>query len=534
MLNNNIDIWAEKLNIAKKDIPDPEDSFSGGLKFGTSGLRGVMGIGTNRMNEFVIARASKGLALKVAEDGGNSIAVSYDSRLNSESFARTAAEVFAACGLKVYITRELSITPLLAYAVRKLNCGAGVMVTASHNPKEYNGYKVYGGSGCQISGGYAKAVADKMSALDYFNIKRADFDTEVNKGNICYFPPYIYSDYISEVKKQGFNGCKGLKVCYTPLNGGGGAFVPALLKTLGAEVVDVPEQMRPDGNFPTCPYPNPEMPEALALAKKYAEENACDIIIANDPDTDRIGCAYREGGGYGFLSGDEIGLLICNYLLEEMSAVKDIKGAVIVRTVVTMRLIDKIAADYGVRVTETLTGFKNICAEALKLDRKGEGQKFIAGYEESNGIAVGNYIYDKDGVCAAMLLCEIAADLKKEGKNYGNRLNEIYQKYGTLKSRQIRINTLGGDDTARIMGGFRNIGRGAACGLKITDIKDYLYDKEMPYDLLVFEFEGGNAVAVRPSGTEPFIKVYMHAAGENYEDNFIKLSCFIGRGTKIF
>lgn len=526
-IRQSIDNWLKKLNITEESIPDIYSSFSGELAFGTAGLRGVMGIGTNRMNEYVIARASKGLAQKIKDDGGKSIAISYDSRINSEKFARVSAEVFAANGLKVYITKTLSASPLLSYAVKKLACDGGVMVTASHNPKEYNGYKVFDCYGCQIGGEYAKEVYKNITALDYFDIEKTDFEKSLQSGQIEYIPQNVYEGYLNEVKKQNINSCKGIKVCYTPLNGGGSEFVVPLLIGLGAEVVEVTEQSTPDGNFETCPYPNPEMPEALQLAKVYAQKNSCDIIIANDPDTDRIGGGYYDGTKWIFLSGDEIGLIICSYLLSEKSKTEDIKGKFIVRTAVTMRLIDKIAASFGVNIIETLTGFKNICAQSLKLVLSGEGEKFIAGYEESNGIIAGTHIFDKDGVSAAMLLCEIAAFLKSNNKTYGDYLNLIYKTYGTVKSRQIRVNTLEGgkDRTADVMTAFRKVKTGSS--LNIRGVNDFLDHKTMPYNLLIFEMQDNNVIAIRPSGTEPFIKIYLHAAGKNYKENFIKLEKFV-------
>ncbi|MDD4003129.1 MAG: phospho-sugar mutase, partial [Clostridia bacterium] len=319
------------------------DSFSGELSFGTSGIRGVMGIGPKRMNEYVVARACKAVAMQLISDGEQSVAITYDSRNNSYFFARLAAEVFAANKIKVYITEQLAPTPVLAYVVGQLKCGGGIVITASHNPKQYNGLKVFDKAGCQISGKYAEQIATKIKSMDYFNIIKADFDTESALNNIQYIPENIFADYLCEVKKQGYNNCDNVKVCYTPLNGSGGIFVPQLLREKGADVLCVEEQAYPDGNFTTCPYPNPEAKEAYILAEKYAMESGSDIIIANDPDADRIGVMYFDKEKYVLLSGDEIGLVICEYLLRQKSRVKNIKGNIIVRSVVTMRLIDKIA-----------------------------------------------------------------------------------------------------------------------------------------------------------------------------------------------
>jgi phosphomannomutase len=518
-----------KNNIEIDESKTGGDSFSGELSFGTSGIRGIMGIGPNRINEYVIARACKGFAMQLTEDGAGSVALTYDSRINSQKYARICAEVFAANGIKAHITQQLAPTPLLAYAVRRLGVGGGVAVTASHNPKEYNGFKVYGRDGSQISGGYAEAVSARIKALDYFGIKKADFERELQEKNVLYFPQSVYLNYIKEVKKQGFESCDGIKVCYTPLNGSGGLFVPSLLSEKGAEVVNVAGQLYPDGEFPTCPYPNPEFKEAFTLAETVARQHNADIIIANDPDADRIGAMYYDGGRFEFLSGDEIGLILCAYLMRQKSKHKNLKGKVIVRSAVTLRLVDKIAKSYGVEVKESLTGFKNICAEAVRLNSLGRGDDFIAGYEESNGFMAGSYVYDKDGICAAMLLCEAAAHLKRQGKSFGDFLNEIYREYGILKSKQIRINISSRQQINLIMDRFRSVKNFT---LKVINIKDYAFDENMKQNLLIFEFEGENVLAVRPSGTEPYIKIYMHAAGENYNDNFEKMERFVGEVTQ--
>lgn len=518
--------WKERLGFS--DAEAGEDSFSGHLRFGTAGIRGVMGIGTNRMNVHVVARAAKAVALYLNKLGGKSVAVSYDSRINSEAFAKACAEVFAASGLKVYITKGAGITPLLAFSVRKLGCSAGVMITASHNPRQYNGFKVYDNRGCQISDGQAAAIWEIMDSLSYFDIGRAGFDRELEAGNIEYMGEDVTNSYLESVLGQGFGDCRGLKVCYTPLNGAGADFTARLLSHLGAQVVKVSEQARPDGSFSTCPYPNPEMEEAFNLAREYAERENCDIIIANDPDGDRIGAMCRAGEGFKLLSGDEIGLLLCNFLLEQRAQKGISDGGVIVRTAVTMRLIDRIAAHYGVKVQETFTGFKHICGIAAALEERGEGHKFIAGYEESNGICVGTYVFDKDGVVAAMLLSQLAARLKSEGKTFFDKLKELYLRFGTLKSRQRRIKAEGPrgmEKIEKVMAAFRSVNSYDKNWLSLHLKRDFL--KEQGYDMVIFEFEGGHVLAVRPSGTEPLIKLYLHASGEDYEQIFAALNKFI-------
>lgn len=518
--------WKERLNFSDEEI-DP-DAFSGELRFGTAGIRGIMGMGTSRMNAFVVARAARAVALYVKSLGGHSVALSYDSRLNSEAFAKAAAEEFCANGLKVYITQGVGITPLLAFSVRKLNCSAGVMITASHNPKEYNGFKVYDHRGLQIGGEYADAVWEIMEGLDYFDAERADFEEQLKKKNIEYIGSDVVESYFQGVLGHNYSRCEGLKVCYTPLNGGGWEYAASLLSKLGAEVVPAREQMRPDGRFETCPYPNPEVIEAYGAALRHAQRENCDVIIANDPDADRIGAMYRDENGFKLLSGDEIGVLICSYLLEQRAKRQDLEGGVIVRTAVTMRLIDRIAKFYGVKVEETFTGFKNICKIAAELEESGKGDRFIAGYEESNGICVGTYLFDKDGIVAAMLLSEIAANLKARGKTFSDKLSELYGRFGTVKSRQKRISA-GGPDGMRkiekIMGAFRSVNSYDSRALKLLSVKDYL--TKQSYNMVIFEFEGENVLAVRPSGTEPIIKLYLHASGQNCEQVFSALEGFI-------
>ncbi|NLK17513.1 MAG: phospho-sugar mutase [Clostridiales bacterium] len=518
--------WKRRLDFSDGEVE--EDSFSGHLRFGTAGIRGVMGIGTNRMNAYVVARAAKAVALYLGKLGGGSVAVSYDSRIKSEAFAKTAAEVFCANGLKVYITKGVGITPLLAFSVRKLKCSAGVMITASHNPRQYNGFKVYDHRGCQIGDDYAEAVWEIMGNLTYFGIERADFDEGLKAGNIEYIGQKVIDSYLESVLGQGFKDCKGVKVCYTPLNGAGADYMARLLSRLGAEVVMVNEQALPDGRFSTCPYPNPEMEEAYGLAITRAEEEGCDIIIANDPDGDRIGAMCRSGGGFKLLSGDEIGVLLCSFLLEQRAKKGKTDGGVIVRTAVTMRLIDKIAAHYGVRVEETFTGFKHICRIASVLEERGEGHKFIAGYEESNGICVGTYIFDKDGVAAAVLLCQLAAQLKEEGKTFFDKLEELYAKFGMVKSRQRRIKAdgpRGREKIKKVMAAFRSVKSYDCGGLKLLFTRDFL--SEQGYDMAILEFDGGHSLAVRPSGTEPLIKLYLHASGEDCKQVFDALNKFI-------
>ena len=413
-----------------------EDSFYRNLSFGTGGLRGVIGLGTNRMNEYVVARASQGLANYIGQ--GKSVVIGYDSRIKSNEFARVAAQVFAANGIHVYIWSELLPVPTVSFAVRKYGAKAGVMITASHNPAKYNGYKVYGSDGCQITTEDADKILIEIEKLDIFNdIKIGDFEEFVNQGLINYIDEHIFDEYISAVKEQsvlfGDEIDRNVAIVYTPLNGTGLKPVTRVLSETGfSNITVVEEQKNPDGNFPTCPYPNPEIKEAMQLGLDYCKKVNADLLLATDPDADRCGIAVKSShGDYKLLSGNEVGLLLLDYVCSQRkkhNVMPD--NPVFVKTIVTMDLAEKIANNYGVQTVNVLTGFKFIGEVIGNLEQQNRTQDYICGFEESYGYLTGSYVRDKDAVNAAFLICEMFAFYKTRNINLLDKLNELFKIYG--------------------------------------------------------------------------------------------------------
>ena len=503
-----------------------EDAFYRNLEFGTGGLRGVIGAGTNRINIHTIGRASQGLANYVNKhfpQGSRSIAVSYDSRIKSDLFSKIAAGVFAANGIKVHIYPQLMPVPCLSFATRALKCSAGVMVTASHNPSKYNGYKVYGADGCQITTLAAEEILGEIEALDYFSdVKREDFDKALSDGRIEYISEDIYTAFIEKVKSCSVLGKtqvnKDIAIVYSPLNGSGLKPVLRAMKESGyTNVTVVKEQENPDGNFPTCPYPNPEIREAMELGIKYARDNNADLLIATDPDCDRVGIAVRdpEGeGGYRLLSGNEVGVLLLDYIcsrrIEEGTMPDD---PVLIKTIVSMDLADRIAESYGVRTINVLTGFKYIGEQIGLLEEKGKEDSYIFGFEESYGYLSGNYVRDKDAVNGAFMICEMFAYYASKGITLIQRLEEIFAKHGyclnTLYSYQFE-GSAGFEKMKQIMADFRKDAK-AFGGKDIEEILDYAkgLDGLPKSDVLKYRLSGDASVVVRPSGTEPKLKTYI-------------------------
>lgn len=502
-----------------------EDAFYRDLAFGTGGLRGVIGAGTNRMNIYTVAKASQGLADYVCgnfPEDKRSIAVSYDSRIKSDLFARIASGVFAANGIRVHIYKELMPTPCLSYAVRSLNCAAGIMVTASHNPSKYNGYKVYGADGCQITTEAAALILEKIEAVDTFrDVKRKDFDAAMREGMISYIDDSVYTAFVEEVKKQSMLTEKdeidrNVAIVYSPLNGTGLKPVTRTLKESGfTNITVVKEQEKPDGNFPTCPYPNPEIREAMSLGMEYAKKNNADLLLATDPDCDRCGIAVKDDRGeYVLLSGNEVGLILLDYICSRRIANGTMPAnPVFVKTIVTMDLAERIAEHYGVRTVNVLTGFKFIGEQIGRLEKEGHASDYICGFEESYGYLTGTYVRDKDAVDAAFMICEMFAYYKTRGISLLDKLNEIYSTYGyclnTLHSYEFD-GSAGFAKMQDIMASFRGnlqeIG-----GLKIEKLLDYSngIDGLPKSDVLKFILSDQCSVVVRPSGTEPKLKTYI-------------------------
>ncbi|MBP7059539.1 MAG: phospho-sugar mutase [Lachnospiraceae bacterium] len=498
-----------------------EDAFYRDLEFGTGGLRGVIGAGTNRMNVYTVAKASQGLANYVNKNFKNgSVAVSYDSRNKSVLFSRVASAVFAANGLHVHIYKQLMPTPNLSYAVRSLGCSSGIMVTASHNPSKYNGYKVYGADGCQITTEAADSILDEIEAIDVFNdVKMGDFDELMKSGMIAYIDDKVYDDFVAEVKNQsvlfGDEIDRNVAIVYTPLNGTGLKPVTRTLSETGfTNITVVKEQENPDGNFPTCPYPNPEIREAMELGMKCAEEKNADLLLATDPDCDRCGIAVKTDNGYRLFTGNEVGLLLIDFICSQRQKHNKMPvDPVFVKTIVTMDLGERIAEHYGVRTVDVLTGFKFIGEQIAKLEKNGHEDSYILGFEESYGYLTGTYVRDKDAVDASFMVCEMFAYYKTRGISLLDKLNEIFKTYGFCKNTLHSYTfegSAGFDKMKDIMTDFHH-GLDSIGGMKVTRTLDYSkgIDGLPNSDVLKFILENNCSVVVRPSGTEPKLKVYI-------------------------
>ena len=522
-----------ELSAIENDAEAIQDRFYRDLAFGTGGLRGVIGAGTNRMNIYTVRKATQGLANYVKEAFSEpSVAISYDSRIKSTDFAKAAAEVLAANGVKVHIYTELKPTPMLSFAVRALHCSAGIMVTASHNPAKYNGYKAYGSDGCQMTIDAADAVLAKINALDIFNdVKHMPFDEALSAGMISYIGDDVIEDYFRNVLAQGINtdlcAKSGLKIVYTPLNGTGNKPVRTILNRIGIqEVTVVKEQENPDGNFTTCPYPNPEIREALQLGLQYCDQVKPDLLLATDPDADRVGIAVPDGkGGYALFSGNEVGAMLLEYICEQRIQKGTMpKHPVAVKTIVTTDIVEAICKAYGVELIEVLTGFKFIGEQIGFLEAKGEEDRYIFGFEESYGYLAGSYVRDKDAVVASMLICEMAAYYRTKGISMMQARENLYQKYGVYVHAQHSFTFEGESGMIRmqnIMEHLRTHRPEQIDNLKVIQFADY--EKQVSIDLttgtetaitlpqsnvLSFTLEQGAQVIIRPSGTEPKIKAY--------------------------
>ena len=530
------DRWLEKA-VADPDVAEElktmdaarkEDAFYRDLAFGTGGLRGVIGAGTNRMNVYTVAKATQGLAnyLKGHFDTP-SVAIGYDSRIKSDLFARVAAGVFAANGVRVFIWPTLMPVPTVSFAARYLKTSAGVMITASHNPSKYNGYKVYGPDGCQITTQAAAAVLAEIEKLDIFeDVRAGDFAEELQKGNIRYIPEDVYTAFVKEVKAQsvlfGEEVNKDVAIVYSPLNGTGLKPVTRTLKEMGyTNITVVPEQEQPDGHFPTCPYPNPEIREAMALGMEYAKKTNADLLLATDPDCDRVGIAVRDrAGNYQLLSGNEVGLLLLDYICaQRVRHGKMPQDPVMVKTIVTMDLAERIAAHYGVKTVNVLTGFKFIGEQIGLLEKQGREDSYIFGFEESYGYLTGSYVRDKDGVDGAYMICEMFSYYATRGVSLLEKLEELYGTYGyclnTLHSYEFD-GSAGFAKMQRIMASFRE-SISEFGGKKVEKVLDYSagLDGLPKSDVLKFLLEGNCSLVVRPSGTEPKLKLYASVSAGN-------------------
>ena len=566
MIKKQYDLWCEKA-ILDKDLSEElksikgndeaiSDAFYKNLEFGTGGLRGVIGAGTNRMNVYTVGKATQGLAAyvnSVSENG--KVAIAYDSRIKSDVFARDAASILAANGITVYIYKELMPTPMLSYAVRHLKCDAGIVVTASHNPSKYNGYKAYGSDGCQLGLEAADYVLSIMNSVDIFDgVKRMDFDTAVAEDKIKYIGQDVIDSYLNEVEKRRVHtnvDMSSLNVVYTPLHGSGNKPVRSILSKIGAtNVTVVPEQELPDGNFPTAPYPNPEIRQAFECALKLAETVKPDLLLATDPDADRVGIAINNGGEYRLFTGNEVGALLLEYILKGRKENGTLpKNPVAVKTIVTTDVCNKIAADYNCELREVLTGFKFIGEQIGNLEAAGEQERYVFGFEESYGYLAGGYVRDKDAVVASMLICEMVAYYKSQGLTLIDVLDNIYKKYGYYYSSQKSFTCegqAGMKQIAGIMDRLANNPPKSIGGMQVVVFKNLNTSESLDVasgnksvidlpksNVLGFYFADGSSLIVRPSGTEPKIKLYLSAVGATNDEAVSKREILENAGTEL-
>ena len=520
----------EELQSIEGNEEEIKDRFAVALKFGTAGLRGVLGAGSNRMNIYVVRQATQGLANWVKTQAGNQlVAISYDSRINSDLFAKQAACVLAANGIKVRIYDALMPVPALSFATRYYEANAGIMVTASHNPAKYNGYKAYGPDGCQMTDEAADIVYAEIQKTDILTgAKMMSFEEGIEKGLIEYVgddcKEALYDAIKARSVRPGICKSAGLKLVYSPLNGSGLVPVMRILEDIGIDdITIVPEQKYPDGNFPTCPYPNPEIFEALRLGLELAKETGADLMLATDPDADRVGIAMKcPDGSYELVSGNEVGVLLLDYIAAgriEKGTMP--KNPVAVKSIVSTPLADAVAANYGVELRSVLTGFKWIGDQIANLEAAGEVDRFIFGFEESYGYLAGPYVRDKDAVIGSMLICEMAAYYRSIGSSIKQRLEEIYAKYGRYLNKvdSFEFPGLSGmDKMAGIMDDLRKNPPADIAGYKVVKVTEYKKSEEtgLPAaNVLIFKLDGGAEVIVRPSGTEPKIKTYFTTLGKD-------------------
>ncbi len=507
-----------------------EDAFYQTLEFGTAGLRGVLGAGTNRMNIYTVGQATQGIANYIMQlpSSDNTVAICYDSRINSELFAHTAAAVLAANGIRSFVYPRLEPTPALSFATRYLKCAIGINVTASHNPSKYNGYKVYGPDGCQITAEIADAITNAIVSVDIFDdVKTMDFDESLNQGLVSFIDEKVLDAFLDAVYEQSvYDKDPGnLKLVYTPLNGTGLECVTKILNRIGvSDIHVVEEQAQPDGNFPTCPYPNPENRDALEKGIDLCEKVHPDLLLATDPDADRVGIAVKDGNDYQLLSGNEVGVLLLDFICRMRRKANTMPcDPVAVTTIVSTSLVDDVARAYDVEVRRVLTGFKYIGGVIAELEDTGHPERFIFGFEESYGYLAGTHARDKDAVVASMLICEMAEYYRTKGKNLYRAMQDIYKTYGYHHNRTLSFTfegSAGAQKMSDLMSAFRTTALSTVGDFVVESIVDY---KEgvgtlPPANVIEFVLEGGSKAIVRPSGTEPKIKVYVFAVGRSAEE----------------
>lgn len=546
------DLVSELKSIEGKE-DDILDRFYKNLEFGTAGLRGVIGAGTNRMNVYTVNQATQGLADYLNSEFENpSVAIAYDSRIKSDTFAKSAAGVLAANGIKVWFYPRLVPTPMLSFAVRRLKCQSGIIITASHNPSKYNGYKCYDPNGYQMTDAAADKTYNFIENVDMFDgVKKMNFDEALAEGKVVYVENWVFEEFYEKVLSASVYDCSGtdLKVIYTPLNGTGNLPVREILRRKGINSVRVvKEQEMPNGNFPTCPFPNPEIKQAFELAIEMGEKEEADLLLATDPDCDRVGIAVNVKGEYKLMTGNEVGVLLCEYLLSRRKELGTLpEKPIVVKSFVTTALVDEVAKTYSAETRSLLTGFKYIGELITKLEEKGEEDRFIVGMEESYGYLSGTHARDKDAVVASMLICEMAAYYKTKGISLYDKMQSLYKQYGMYLNVLLNFGFEGATGMQKMhdmMESLRANAPKTIAGLTVEEVSDYMSSKtivvsdgtekeiKLPKsNVLAYKLPGGSGVIVRPSGTEPKIKIYITANADTRE-NAQALSDKIGADMK--
>lgn len=566
-INRLYDIWLSSAVADKDLIPELEsikddkeailDRFYKNLEFGTAGLRGVIGAGTNRMNVYTVNQATQGLADYLNECFDNpSVAIAYDSRIKSKEFAESAAGVLAANGIKVYIYPELVPTPMLSFAVRRLGCSSGIIITASHNPSKYNGFKCYDPNGYQMTDEAAAKTYAYIQNIDIFSgVKTMNFEDALADDMVDFIEEWLYDEFYDKVLSSLVNKDKikkaNLKLIYTPLNGAGNKPVRKVLKKAGVkDVTVVKEQEKPDGNFPTCPYPNPEIRQAFECAIDTAKGTDADLLLATDPDCDRVGIAVRDGEDYVLMTGNEVGAMLCEYLLSALKEQGKLpQNPVVVKSIVTTPLIETICASYGAQVADLLTGFKYIGELITNLEKEGKEEDFVIGMEESYGYLRGTHARDKDAVVASLMIAEMAAVYKLKGISLKQFMDSIYEKYGMYLNTVLNFSFEGASGMkkmADIMNSLRENAPESFAGKKVVKVADYKTSKttdvltgeesiiNLPKsNVLSYSLEDNSKVIIRPSGTEPKIKIYITACGNTRAESEKKTELISTDATKI-
>lgn len=539
---SNFELWAK--NVKDKKVLEElsamtesqkEQAFFKDIEFGTAGLRGIVGIGSNMMNVYTVGRVSKAVALYMEKINAKSIAIAYDSRDMSPEFAKLAAKIFAYHRIKVYLTKTMMPTPYLSFMVRYFKCNMGINITASHNPKDYNGYKVYDNTGCQLLEEPSYKIMEIAENLSYFDVKMASFSKAVDEKTIVVVDEEnsVFEAYIKAVKKQSLHKIKNITAVYTALNGAGIKTLPRVLEDQGAKLIFNKVQCKPDKNFTTCPYPNPEIDSVYDTSMELAKDKNVDLILASDPDADRIGVCVNQKGKFIHLTGNEIGVLLTDYLFSNRKE----NGGILVKSIVSTKLAEKLVENYGGKTKNVLTGFKYIGEFVRKLETESKEKDFVLGFEESSGYLSGSYVRDKDATLGCMLIAEAASELKKQGKTLYDRLIEIYDKYGYYQSKTISFEfdgVEGQEKMQKILSGFRSHQPKEFAGFKVKNIIDYQTGfEDLPKaNVIEYDLEHGKQIIIRPSGTEPKIKVYLTVA-DSLETNKKSFELLINEFSKL-